>query len=466
MKKILSFPQNFNFGVADADLQVIGEQATIDNEDSQPTIWRNFAEQEGRVHKKHSTNEGIDRYNRYKEDVQLIKKLGTKHYRTSISMARTLTKDKKVNEKAMKWYQDYFKELKKNGITIYATLYHWELPQHLSEMGGWKNKKTIEFLVEHSRLVYKYLNEYIEEYFLLNEPWCSTFFSYHTGDHAPGEKDLKGTLEAAHNILLAQGLMYQELRKLDKNIKLSTVYNPVLAYTPNPTEENLKARTYAQGYYTDWLLDPLYLGKYPDSMMEIFGDSMPKIEKKDMEIIKIGDKLHSFGINYYYSALVEYDEKRDVKFKDISYPGSITNGLGWPTFMPPKYQEGFYDLLTHLYAKYSESGMKRMYITENGTAWKSKKLKNGEIDDDFRIFYLGEHIKQVHKAISAGVPIETYFEWTLMDNYEWQFGYKPESCFGLIHVDRKTMKRSPKSSYYWYKNLIKNKQLKIIDNLK
>jgi len=455
----ISFPKKFIFGIADADLQVIGEQATIDNENSQPTIWRNFAEQEGRVYKKHSTNEGIDRYHRWKEDIGWINKLGTKHYRTSISMARTLTKDKKVNEKAILWYKNYFSELKKQGIHIYATLYHWELPQYLNEQGGWTNKKTIEYLVEHSKIVYKYLNEYIDEYFILNEPWCSTFFSYHAGDHAPGEKNLKSALESAHNMLLAQGWVYKELRKLDKNIRLSTVYNPVLAYTTNPSSENLAARTYAQGYYADWFLDPLYLGKYPKKMMDVFGYSFPKIEKGDMEVIKIGDKLHSFGVNYYYSALVEFDQNRDVKFKDIVNPKSILNGLDWPTFIPPLYQEGFYDLLMSLYHRYSEFGMKRIYITENGTAWKTKKEKDGTMNDDFRIFYLEKHIQQVHKAICAGVPIEAYFEWTLMDNYEWQFGYMPESCFGLIHIARKTMKRTPKNSYYWYKKIVKSNKL-------
>ena len=367
----LIFPESFKFGVADADLQVIGEQYTIEHEGSSPTMWRQFAEN-GNVYKNHSTDPGIDRYNRWKEDIGFIKKLGTKHYRTSISMARTITEDKKVNEKAMQWYADYFKELKSQGITIYATLYHWELPQFLHEQGGWKNKKSIEYVVEHAKAVYKHLNEYIEEYFILNEPWCSTFFSYHTGDHAPGEKNLKGTLEAAHNILLAQGLMYQELRKLDKNIKLSTVYNPITAYTPNPTEKNLLARQYSQGYYTGWLMDPLYFGKYPDYMMDIFGDHMPKIEKGDMETMKIGDKLHSFGVNYYYSSLVEHDPKRDVKFQELIYSDSSFNGLKWPTFVPPTYQEGFYDLLTYLYNRYKDAGMKRMYITENGKRWNNE----------------------------------------------------------------------------------------------
>lgn len=455
----ISFPDSFVFGVADADLQVIGEKHTIEKEGSMPTMWRHFANEEGRVFKKHSTDDGVERYYNWKKDVQIIKNLGVRHYRTSISMARTLTEDKKVNEKAIKWYKDYFEELKRNNITIYATLYHWELPQHLSEIGGWKNKKSIEYLIEHAKVVYKYLNEYIEEYFILNEPWCSTFFSYHTGDHAPGEKDLSGALQAAHNILLAQGLVYKELRGLDKKIKLSTVYNPVSAYTTSPTGQNVKARDFAFGYYTGWLMDPLYKGSYPVYMMEVFGDHMPNIEKGDMETMKIGDKLHSFGVNYYYSALVEYDPKRDVRFRDIVLPGSEFNGLKWPTFKPPTYPEGFYDTLTTLYNRYSVDGMNKLYITENGTCWPSEPDLEGKVDDDFRIGYLREHISQVHKALRAGVPIEAYFAWTLMDNYEWQFGYKPDSCFGLVHVDRKSFNRTPKSSYYWYKSLAESHQL-------
>lgn len=455
----LTFPADFKFGVADSDLQVIGEKHTMDNEQSEPTMWQNFAAN-GNVYKNHSALTGIDRYHRWHEDIELIKKLGTKHYRTSISMARTITKDKKINEKALKWYANFFKALKKQGISVYATLYHWELPQFLNEMGGWKNKKSIEFLVAHAKAVYNNLNEYIDEYFILNEPWCSTFFSYHSGDHAPGEKNLKGALEAVHNILLAQGLVYKELRGLDKKIKLSTVYNPITAYTTIPTEKNLLARKFSQGYYTEWLMDPLYFGKYPEYMMDIFGDHMPSIEKGDMEIMKIGDKLHSFGVNYYYSSLVEYDSKTQTKFKEIKYDGSKLNSLKWPTFIPPTYQEGFYDLLTYLYNRYQEAGMKRMYITENGTAWKTIKEKNGTLNDDFRIYYLKKHIEQAHKAILAGVPIEAYFEWTLMDNFEWQYGYKPESCFGLVHIDRKTMQRTPKKSFYWYRELVNSQILK------
>lgn len=454
----LQFPPSFKFGVADADLQVIGEENTLKYENSQKTMWTQFAEN-GKTFQNQSPLPGIDRYHRWKDDIALIAGLGTKHYRTSISMARTMTPDKKVNTKAIKWYKAYFKELKKQGISIYATLYHWELPEYLSKKGGWKNRETIDYLVRHAEIVHEHLGEYIDEYFILNEPWCSTFFSYHTGDHAPGEKNLKGALASVHNILIAQGVVYRTLRSRNKNIRISTVYNPVSAYALTPTKQNLKAQKYSLGYYTTWFTDPLYKGSYPSYMMELFEPHLPKIEKDDMETMHIGDKLYSFGVNYYYSSLVAYDATKDIKFKEVVKENSILNGLNWPTFIPPNYSYGFYDLFTMLYQMYEPHGMKRIYVTENGTAWNSHPHSSGEIRDDFRIFYVSKHLEQVHAAICAGVPIQAYFLWTLMDNYEWQFGYIPESCFGIVHVDRNTYKRTPKKSYFWYKSIIEHLNL-------
>ena len=454
----LQFPKSFKFGVADADLQVIGEKNTLTYENSTPTMWTHFAKK-GNTYQSHSPLEGIDRYHLWGQDIDLMVSLGIKHYRTSISMARILHKDKTVNKKAIEWYRTYFTALNKRGISIYATLYHWELPQFLSAQGGWKNKATIDYLIKHAEAVYRNLNDYIDEYFILNEPWCSTFFSYHTGDHAPGEKDLKGTLESAHNLLLAQGMVYRTLRELDSSIKISTVYNPVTSYSLTSAEKDLDARRYSFGYYTTWLTDPLFTGKYPDDMMKLFEPYMPTMHPRDMETMHIGKYLYSFGVNYYYSSLVKFNKHRDVKFKEAMNPNSILNGLGWPTFIPPIYPDGFYDLLTTLHTLYEPHGLRRMYITENGTCWNSEPDANGSVRDDFRIFYISHHLRQVYNALLAGVPIQGYFLWTLMDNYEWQFGYTPESCFGIVHIDRKTMKRTPKKSFYWYKDIVSTHNL-------
>lgn len=457
--KDFQFPKKFKFGVADADLQVIGEKNTIAEENSLPTMWIKFGEESGKVHENATPLEGIDRYHKWPEDIRLMKDLAVEHYRTSISMARIMTKDKKTNQKAIDWYKKYFDELRKNNIKIYATLYHWELPQFLSDRGGWKNRETSDFLAEHSRIVHENLGEYIEEYILLNEPFQATLESYHRGLQAPGEETIEGGLSSIHNILLAQGKMFKQIRSLDKKIKISTTYNAVVTYAFSSSEEDLLAAKYAWGYFTGLLTEPLYKGEYPEYMVELFGNKMPEIKSGDMELIKIGSELNAFGVNFYRGRTVKYDETQDAKFTEVIFSDSIRNGYGRPVYIPPTYSEGLFDLLTELYNKYQSFGMKQIYITENGTCWKDEFEKDGSINDEFRIFYIKEHLKQIEKAILKGVPVNAYFLWTFIDNYNWGSGYKPETMYGIVHNDFKTQKRTPKQSFYWYKNVIKNLKL-------
>ncbi len=457
---LVKFPKDFKFGVADADLQVIGEQSCLNNEGSQLSMWTHFAQNSGKVFENQTPLTGVDRYNKWKDDIGIIQNLGVKHYRTSISMSRVMTRDKKPNMKAIEWYKNYFEALRKEGITVYVTLYHWELPQYLSERGGWKNREVVNYLVEHAKIVYEHLNEYIEEYYILNEPFQFTLFSYHSGDHAPGEEDIKGALAAVHNALLAQGAVYKALKERDPNLKLSTVYNPSVTYAATTSAEDIKAAQYCFGYHTSIFTDPLYLGKYPDYVLELFGDAMPEIQKGDMEIIKVGAGLENFGINFYRGKIIEADPTSDVKFAEVKFPQGITNGLGWPVHVPPTYPEALYDLLTGLYHRYGSYGMNRICITENGTCWDDKVNEEGEVDDEFRVYYLKEHLKQIKKAILAGVPVTGYFLWTLMDNYEWELGYMPGSNFGIVHIDRENLERIPKKSFYWYKEVASTGELK------
>jgi beta-glucosidase len=454
------FPKNFALGIADADLQVIGEKYTIKEEKSEPSMWLNFSKIKGKTFEGQTPLEGINRYNLWKEDLKVIKDLGTKHVRVSVSMSRVMTKDKKPNHKALDWYKNYFQAMRKMGIKLYITLYHWDLPQYLADMGGWKNRIVTEYLVEHAKIVYNNLNEYIEEYFILNEPFQFTFESYHNGIHAPGEKNLKGALSAVHHAMLAQGMIYRTLRGLNKKIKLSTTYNPSVTYAASASPEDLRAAHYAWGYHTGMFTDPLYLGKYPEHMMEIFEDKMPKIENGDMDTIKVGDGLHSFGINFYRGRTAKYDPKSDNKYKEARFAQGVRNGLGWPVYIPPTYPEALYDLLRELYHRYSSHGMKRITITESGTCCDDELDEKGQINDDFRIFFIREHFKQIAKAILSGIPVTGYFVWTLMDNFEWDCAHNPESSFGLVKIDRKNnLKRIPRKSFYWYKETIKTNKI-------
>src|SRR5438477_11110301 len=193
-KRDINFPTDFKFGVADADLQVIGEDHTIAEEGSEPTMWLHYTQERGMD----TPGAGIDRYHRWREDISVLERIGVRHYRTSVSMARTLKRDGSVNERAIEWYKRYFGTLQESGIAVYATLYHWELPQYLNSVGGWTNRQTALALQRHAQVVAERLGEFIAEYFILNEPWCSSMLSYYEGKHAPGRlhKDNRENLKA------------------------------------------------------------------------------------------------------------------------------------------------------------------------------------------------------------------------------------------------------------------------------
>lgn len=455
------FPKDFIFGVADADLQVIGEDNTLKHENSEKTMWMEFARNSGKVYQGQTTGPGIDRYHLWKEDLEIMEKMGVKHYRTSISMSRTLLTDGRPNEKALKWYEEYFKAIKKAGISLYVTLYHWELPLYLAEKGGWENRLSADYLVKHAEVIVKHFGKYIDEYFILNEPWCSSILSYYLGIHAPGKTSLKSALQAAHNLLLAQGMVFRVIKQISPYARVSTVFNVSPDYAKTADRKDVLAAKYSDGSSNRWFFDPVFKGEYPMDMIELYGNNMPEIKKQDMKLINIGSELHSMGLNYYRGDIVNYDQKNLLKFNNQNtLSGGEVNGLDWPIFYPPLYPEGLYDILGQIYYSYKDYGLKRLYITENGMAGRDKwDGKSKIVNDPERITYYKEHLRQIHKAVCHGIPVEAFFAWTLMDNYEWAEGYRPESRFGLIYVDRATMKRIWKKSAHWYSQLIKSKEL-------
>ncbi len=448
-----TFPKDFFFGVADADLQVIGEQNCLDNEGSAPTVWTHFA-QTGHVFNNEPPLRGIDRFHRWKTDAEIMKGLSVHHYRTSVSLFRMLRVDGSVNEKAVAWYREYFTYLKQEGFSIHATLYHWDLPMYLSEKGGWKNRDIVDYFVRFALVVQEQLGDLIDEYFILNEPFQFTLLSYHLGEHAPGERDLRGGLQAVHNAMLAQGKTLRAMKEKNPSARIGTVYNsrPFYALTTSP--EDIYARTIAEEYQTGIFLEPLFLGRYPQSLQAKFNNIWPDIQPGDLETIQVGNALDSFGLNFYRGMTIQADPSAELGFREIQYSQGVKNGLGWPVYVQPTYPEGLYDMLRELHYRYTPFGLKNMCISESGACWDDRISPDGKVHDDFRIYFFREHMKQMQKAILAGVPLKGFFLWSLMDNYEWEISFKPGSNFGIVHVDRETLERIPKDSYYWYKKVI------------
>jgi beta-glucosidase len=455
-----TFPKDFIFGVADADLQVIGEGNTLKEENSCPTMWSHFAEHSGKCHENASPHSGVDRYHRWPEDINLIQELGVSAYRCSISMSRLLTSEGEVNPKAVQWYRRYFQALAAANIKIYATLYHWELPQFLQERGGWAQRKTATWLFKHGMAAMEAFGDLIQDFFILNEPWCAAMNSYHTGAHAPGDTDITQALLAAHHLLLAQGMIVREAKTRFPQMRLGTVYNVETSYAASGSAEDRAARSLANDYFNGWFFEPTYVGQYPPALVAAYGERMPEFSAEDLELIRVGHLLDYQGINYYNGGIKAHNPATDLGYETIVDPTLGTNDLGWPVFTPPHYPEGLYDILCELYHRYQNAGMSNLMITENGMALSSAwDGKSQVVPDPRRISYLREHLGQAYKALLKGVPLTAYFAWTLMDNYEWAEGYRPESCFGMVHVTRDTLTRIPKESYYWYQSVAMTGQL-------
>ena len=458
MKEIV-FPSEVSFGVADADLQVIGEDRCIETEGSQRTMRAAFASA-GRTNNSEGPGAGIDRYSRWREDAALMIEMGFRHYRTSVSMSRLLHRDGSVNAKAVEWYRRYWTFLRERGVRLYVTLYHWELPEWLEIEGGWTNRYAVDYLVKHGRNVHEYLGDLVDEYFTINEPWCSSLLSYHLGIHAPGRTSLKEALSAAHNLLLASGLLVRELKGCKPDVRVGVVLNSEFKLAAEASPASIRAREIADCHFNRWFYDPLFKGSYPEEMREIYRDAWPHYSDEEMRAIKVGDLIHALGVNNYSAEIVAPDPSAELGYRTVVPASALRNDLGWPIALAPHYPVGLYDMLVQIYQSYRDYGLRRIYITENGMALQSHFDADGALlPDTRRIECYKGHLQDVHKAICSGVPVERYFAWTFMDNYEWAEGYRPESCFGLVHVDRKTLARTPKASCHWYSRVAHERRI-------
>lgn len=454
------FPFGFRWGVADADLQVIGEHHTIAEEQSVPTMWGQLALQ-GKTYHSQTPGQGVDRYHYFEQDAELLSSLGVSHYRTSVSMARIIQRDGQPNRKAIDWYRQYFEMIRDKGISLCVTLYHWELPYYIHQMGGWASDAAVDLYELHTKVVCETLDDLISEYHLINEHNCIALYGYFQGIRAPFEKDLKTALTAAHKLLLAQGKGFRILKNMGSQAKISTVNNCMPVYSNSLEEDDIYARQLHEEYIRDWFLEPMFRGRYPARLAYLLKDYMPTVNDGDFDIIKIGAELDSLGINYYMGQTVEASQESQIGTVLVDTKKSPRNGLGWPIYLQPFYPNALYDLLSQLYSRYQPFGLRSLFIAENGMALSSTVNQDGTINDQTRIDYLQGHLQQIHDAILAGIPVNGYFLWTLLDNYEWCEGYRKDSAFGLVHVERDSMLRTPKSSFFWYKDLIQSNAMVI-----
>jgi len=430
--------KSFMYGVATASFQIEGGV-----NQRLPCIWDTFCTLEDTIKDGSNGNLACDHYTKWKQDVDMIDFLNVDAYRFSISWGRVINKDGSINDKGMAFYISLLDKLIEKGIKAFVTLYHWDLPQHLEDKGGWLNRETAFEFQKYTEIVIQAFGNRVHSYATLNEPFCSAYLGYEIGIHAPGIKGKEFGKKAAHHLLLAHGLAMQVLNKLSPNTLNGIVLNFTPCYPHSESLADINATKYADDYLNQWYIKPIIDGQYPEIMSLLSALHHPEIQQGDLEIIS--QPIDYLGINYYTRAIYQADEK-DI-FCQIEPNNVQLTDMGWEI-----YPKGFTDLLVTLNNKYT---LPPVYITENGAAMPDT-IANDIVDDQHRINYYNSHLNAIDKAIKAGVDIRGYFAWSLMDNFEWALGYLKR--FGIVYVDYETQKRTIKASGYAYRNFLSQRK--------
>ncbi|MFE4258810.1 GH1 family beta-glucosidase [Streptomyces sp. NPDC056883] len=454
---VRTFPPGFLWGTATAAYQIEGAA----REDGRtPSIWDTFSHTPGKVFEGHTGDVAVDHYHRFRDDVRLMSELGLGAYRFSVSWSRVQPTGRgPAVQKGLDFYRRLVDELLAAGIEPALTLYHWDLPQDLEDAGGWPERATAERFAEYAGLVAGALGDRVKHWITLNEPWCSAFLGYASGVHAPGRTDPVAALRAAHHLNLGHGLAVQALRSAlpgDAQLAVSLNLHEVRPLTPSPEDREAARRIDAVGNRI-WL-GPMLEGAYPEDLLADTAHLTDWSFVRDGDTAAIHQPLDLLAVNYYTPTVVSHVVQGAERPQDDGHgnsehspwpgadevafhraPGERT-AMGWP--VDPS---ALYDLLTRTAARYP--GLP-LVISENGAAYEDEVGPDGTVHDPERAAYVHAHLDAVHRAIGAGTDVRGYFLWSLLDNFEWSYGYAKR--FGAVHVDYDTLKRTPKSSAHWY----------------
>lgn len=447
----VEFPAGFIWGAATASYQIEGAW----NEDGKgESIWDRFSHTPGHVQGGDTGDVACDHYHRWQEDVDLIHSLGLKAYRFSIAWPRILPMGRgKVNPAGIDFYSRLVDRLLEKDIQPFATLYHWDLPQVLQDEGGWPVRSTVDAFMEYVDVITRVLGDRVKNWTTFNEPWCSSFLSYEIGEQAPGLTNAGLALRAAHHLLLSHGRAIPVIRKNSPDCEVGIVLNPASAEPASASREDYRAFTWVDGNFNRWFLDPIHGRGYPADMVAAYqkeGDlpdgNMDFVQPGDLEAIAA--PIDYLGVNYYTRFVErseEVSEEENMPRTVFQAPRCEWTEMGWEV-----YPEGLYRLLCRLYFDYQP---KKLYITENGASYRDVVADDGAVHDARRTRYLRDHLHMAQRAITAGVPLQGYFVWSLMDNFEWAKGY--HQWFGIVRVDYDTQKRTLKDSGKWFSQVVK-----------
>jgi beta-glucosidase len=462
------FPRNFLFGAATAAYQIEGAAHIDGRTDS---IWDAFCRVPGAVLNRENGEVACDHYHRYRDDVELMAGLGLQTYRFSTSWARVQPDGGAVNPLGLDFYSRLVDSLLEKNIKPWLTLYHWDLPQALEDTGGWTNRDTAHRFADYAGMVHDRLGDRVSAWTTLNEPWCSSFLSYIGGEHAPGRQDPRAGLAAAHHLLLAHGLATQELRRRDPALQLGITLNLTVADPVNPLDAgDVDAARKIDGQFNRFFLDPIFRGSYPaDVLNDVAGLGLEQhIMPGDLEVIS--SPIDALGVNYYHGEAVSVHptiapmSTGAPSIRPTRSPFPAADDVYWHlrdlpvTAMGWEVQpEGLTRLLRQVHDDYTASAGVALYVTENGAAYDDVVETDGTVHDASRSAFLTAHLGAILDAIDDGIPVGGYFYWSLMDNFEWAWGYSIR--FGLIRVDYSTLERTEKASAGTYREVIARRAL-------
>jgi beta-glucosidase len=451
--KFLTFPNDFIWGCATAAYQIEG---AVQEDGRGPSIWDTFCRKPGAIFGGHTGDVAVDHYHRYEEDAERLSWLGLRAYRFSIAWPRVIPDGKGVvNEKGLAFYERLVDCLLRRDITPWATLYHWDLPQALEDEGGWPERCVADYFERYADVVGRRLGDRVKHWLTFNEPLSFIPFGYWVGVHAPGRREpLKIVARAAHNVMLAHGLGVQALRQACASpVEAGMAFNPTCVWPASDSVQDQDAAERAWMLTNGWWTYPMFEGKYPSEIIELLGNDMPEVRPGDMEVISTPTDF--LGVNVYFRTIPKPSSSSPLGFVQAQPPDDAPRtAMGWEIWPPVIYHtlrqlEDHHPGLTY-------------YQAENGAAFDDEIGNEGKVHDPRRVQFLRDHFAQAQRAIAEGMDLRGYFVWSLMDNFEWSYGFSKR--FGVYYVDFNTLERIPKDSAHFYRDVIEKNGLMVQDD--
>jgi beta-glucosidase len=437
----IEFPSDFLWGSATSAYQIEGSPLA---DGAGPSIWQRFCHTPNLVRDGDTGDVACDHYRRYRDDVGLMRSLGLNAYRFSIAWSRILPQGRgSVNAKGLDFYERLVDALLNNGIQPMITLFHWDLPAALDDRGGWLNPDIAGWFADYAAVVFRKLDDRVKLWATLNEPWVVTDGGYLHGALAPGHRNRFEAPIATHQLLRAHGAAVSAYRALGKH-EIGIVVNLEPKYPASDDPADITATQRADAYMNRQYLDPVFLGRYPAELQEIFGEAWPAWP--DDDFASISQPIDFVGINYYTRNVTRFDASAwPLRASAVRQKLATYTETGWEVF-----PQGLTDILVHVKERY---GNPRIYVTENGAAFFDPPVAaDGRVEDPLRVAYLREHVAAVHAARAAGADIRGYFAWSLLDNFEWSLGYSKR--FGIVHVNFHDQTRTIKDSGRFYAKVV------------